>query len=483
MIPLNESTLTNLPDSIAVTLPTYPRSITHRICHIGVGGFHRAHQAVYLHRLLMAGAAQGWGICGIGLRQDDQPLFDALDAQDGLYSVWQQSATAQSVEVIGSIMEWVYAADDPSLAIAKMADPATAMVSLTITEKGYCVNPATNRLDLENPLIKQDLQHPEQPTSAVGVIVEALRLRHIQGLAPFTVVSCDNLRENGHLTQSVIVDYANAMSPSLAQWIQGHVRCPNSMVDRITPIPNPQLQHTLCTQWGVNDQALLVCEDWIQWVLEDQFSGPRPPFEQADVILSNDVPAFEAMKIGLLNGAHSALAYLGLLKGYTTIHEALNDTDIEAAITQYMEEAIPTLKPIDGMDFRQYSQAVIARFKNPAIEDTLTRVAEDSSKKMIEFIRPMALKQQSIGTSFRANAYAVACWIMYLTSKRDHAQAHYKDPSRDTLLAATGSDCFSLTAFLNEFFSLNEMPEPSQKAFADAVSDALERIRSDVLKP
>lgn len=457
-----------------VEWPRYPRCYTQRICHLGVGAFHRAHQAAVLHDLLQQGQAEGWGLCGIALRPADAPLFAALRAQDRLYSLWETDGDQRRVRVIGSIMQLVDAIDDPGVAIAALSDAATHIVSLTITEAGYCLD-ARGGLDLQHADIAHDLAHPTHPRSAPGLLVAALHARRASGVGAFTLMSCDNLIENGHRLRSAVMGVAQALDPSLAQWIAQHASFPLSMVDRITPAADAARNAALCAQWGLRDEALVLCEPWQQWVLEDRFVAGRPTFERAGVVMSGEVPAYEAMKLGLLNGGHSAIAHLGLMLGHDKVHEAMAQPLIADWLAAYQREVASTLIAPSGVDLSAYMRSIARRFANPTIKDRLLRLAQDTRDKFRQALLPPLCRRLERGEPIPALATAVALWMRYLAGLQNDAstQAAYTDRDRDALIAlAAGGD---VPTFLQR--ALPIAPALSI-AFATAVSAAYAELES-----
>ncbi|MES2488245.1 MAG: mannitol dehydrogenase family protein [Pseudomonadota bacterium] len=435
----------------AVEVPTYSRVIKKRICHLGVGAFHRAHQAVYLHKLLQRGLAQGWGICGIGLRPADQRVHQALLRQDYLFSVWELEGSSKHAAVIGSIMDYVDASTDSDAALDILSDAETCIISLTITEAGYCLL-ANGELNQQHEDIAHDLAHPEQPRSAAGLIVRALQIRRDTGLAGFTLMSCDNLIENGHRLRDSVIGFSKCVDTELAQWIEREVSFPCSMVDRITPALEPAQRQKFENEWGVKDDALIMCESWQQWILEDNFVAGRPEFEKVGVVISKNVPLYEDMKVGLLNGGHSALSHISLLMGYNQVHEALTDSRLRAWLVGYMHEVAETLEPIAGINFADYQTSLIRRFSNPAIADRLTRLAQDSSAKFQQTLLPPLVKRLSLGLSTTHLAATIAFWIHYLgmLSKCSNDRDAYLDPRKDELinLATKAIDSQDPSAFV-----------------------------------
>ncbi|MDR1432628.1 MAG: mannitol dehydrogenase family protein, partial [Propionibacteriaceae bacterium] len=304
---LNNANLAALPAN--VKRPGYDRAaVTVGIVHIGVGGFHRAHQAMYLDQLLSQGLARDWGICGMGVMPADARMRDALSTQDGLYTLVQKNPDgSQDVRVIGSIIDYVYAPDDPKAAVERLAAPNVRIVSLTITEGGYNFHQVSGEFDLGNPLVQADLADPDRPATVFGLVVAALRLRRERGLAPFTLMSCDNVQGNGIMARRSFTAYAQALDPSLAAWMDTHVAFPNSMVDRITPATTDADRAEVAELIGVEDAWPVVCEDFTQWALEDSFNAGRPPYERVGVEVVADVEPYELMKLRLLNASHQGL--------------------------------------------------------------------------------------------------------------------------------------------------------------------------------
>ncbi|MBW2942643.1 mannitol dehydrogenase family protein [Zhongshania aquimaris] len=443
--------------SPTVELPTYTRQLKKRIVHIGVGGFHRAHQANYLHMLLQSKQGSDWGICGLALMPADTKLYQAMQAQDCLYSLWETDQHAQTGHVIGSIMEFIDATDDSHAAHAVLIDPATKIVSLTITEKGYYLN-ASGKLDLQSLAISSDLRNPEKPRSAIGILVKALHSRWQAGGKAFTVMSCDNLLANGDQAREAITSYAMQWLPALAEWIRAEVCFPLSMVDRITPATVASDAALISNRWGVDDQCLLICEPWSQWILEDHFSDGRPAYELAGVTLSAHVHRYEEMKVGLLNGSHSALSHIGLLMGYELVDQAAADPEIHGWLVSYMQAVQDTLSPLPDIDYSEYCRTLIARFRNPAIKDRLLRLAEDSSSKFLQCLLAPLKARLAMGLDVTAFARVIAVWIWYLNSLHSDRDAYdsYRDTSKDQLISLAKNVVGTLNAseFIAQVFKL-----------------------------
>jgi len=414
---LSQRTLDSLPDTVA--RPGYDRSrVTEGIVHFGVGGFHRAHQAMYVDALMNQGEALDFGIVGVGTMPGDTRMRDALNGQDGLYTLVVKFPDGRrEPRVIGSMTRFLHAADDPGAVLAAMRAASTRIVSLTITEGGYLFHPSTGDFDAEHPLIRPDLVAGATPTTPFGFIVEALRLRREDGTPPFTVMSCDNIPGNGDVAKKMIVAFATLKDPDLATWIESSVRFPNSMVDRITPVTAPEDIVALKDDFGVEDAWPVVCEPFTQWALEDSFEGGaagRPAFEDVGVQLVPDVEPYELMKLRLLNASHQALCYLGYLSGYRYAHEVCQDDLFTGFLLGYMDdEATPTLRPVPGVDLEAYKQQLIERFANPEIRDTLARLCAESSDRIPKWLLPVVRQQLANGGTVRRSALVVAAWARY----------------------------------------------------------------------
>ena len=399
-----------------VQYPQYDRSqLRSRIVHFGFGAFHRAHQALYTHHLLES-TDSDWGICEVNLMPgNDRVLIENLKKQQLLYTVAEKGAESTELKIIGSMKEALHPEIDGCEGILNaMARPQTAIVSLTVTEKGYCADAASGQLDLNNPLIKHDLENPTAPKSAIGYIVEALRLRREKGLKAFTVMSCDNVRENGHVAKVAVLGLAQARDPQLAAWIEENVTFPCTMVDRIVPAATPETLQEIADQLGVYDPCAIACEPFRQWVIEDNFVNGRPDWDKVGAQFVADVVPFEMMKLRMLNGSHSFLAYLGYLGGYETIADTVtNPAYRKAAFALMMQEQAPTLSMPEGTDLNAYATLLIERFSNPSLRHRTWQIAMDGSQKLPQrLLDPVRLHLQN-GGSWRHLALGVAGWMRY----------------------------------------------------------------------
>lgn len=396
------------------TLPTYDRSkLVPRIVHLGFGAFHRAHQAVYAD-ILAAEHGSDWGYTEVNLIGGEQQIAD-LNHQDNLYTVAEMSADAWTARVVGVVKEALHAqVDGLETVLAKMCEPLVAIVSLTITEKGYCHSPATGQLMLDHPFIVADLQNPHQPKSAPGVIVEALARRKAAGLPAFSVMSCDNMPENGHVMRNVVCAYARAVDAGLADWIESHVTFPSTMVDRIVPAVTPETLDKIEQLTGVRDPAGVACEPFRQWVIEDNFVAGRPAWEKAGAELVSDVIPFEEMKLRMLNGSHSFLAYLGYLAGYQHINDCMGDENYRRAAHDLMlKEQAPTLK-VQNVDLARYADLLIERYTNPALRHRTWQIAMDGSQKLPQRMLDSVRWHLADNSSFALLALGVAGWMRYV---------------------------------------------------------------------
>jgi mannitol 2-dehydrogenase len=420
---LSSSTLGALDREVAV--PSYDRSVVRAgIVHFGVGGFHRAHQAMYLDRLMNDGQALDWGICGVGVLPQDRRMHEVMQAQDCLYTlVIKHPDGTLEPRVIGSIIDYLFAPDDPEAVLARMTDPATRIVSLTITEGGYHLHQVTGELDASDPGLAADLLPGATPVSVFGFIIEALDRRRAAEVAPFTVMSCDNIPGNGHVAKKMLTSFARLKDPELADWVEREVHFPNSMVDRITPVTADSDKEALAERFGVDDGWPVVCEPFTQWVLEDDFGGGRPQLQDVGVQLVNDVEPYELMKLRLLNASHQSLCYLGYLAGYRYAHEVCQDKLFVDFLLGYMDfEATPTLPPVPGVDLDRYKHQLIERFANPEVRDTLARLCAESSDRIPKWLLPVVRDQLAADRGIERAALVVAAWARYAEGTDEQGQ-------------------------------------------------------------
>jgi mannitol 2-dehydrogenase len=432
-VSLKTSTLGDVPNSIET--PHFDRKgLKCGIVHMSVGGFHRSHQALYIQDILNKSAAD-WMIAGVGLLDNDKQHVDTMNAQDCLYSVLERSGKKDTLKVCGSIKEIYHAPSSNKKVLERLNDESIKILSLTITEKGYCYN-QDGDLDLNHEAIKHDLVNLMSPRTGLGYTVSALNERYKSRSKPFTVMSCDNLPGNGHLTHKLVLQFAQEIDSNLASWISENVSFPNAMVDRITPVTTPDIIDVVAEKFSIDDRWPVVCEDFRQWVLEDKFCNGRPDFESVGVQLVSDVEPYEKMKVRLLNGSHSALSYLSYLMGYRRVDAAMADPLISKYVRSYMDyDVTPAVPFVPGIDLDTYKDKLIERFSNPSIGDQVQRLAEDGSRKIPNAILPCIRNQLEKGGNMDYAALALACWFRYLSGSDESLNAiEIKDPSKDRLM-------------------------------------------------
>lgn len=453
MTTLSNSTIGDLPPDVA--RPAYDRTaVRGGIVHFGVGAFHRSHEAMFVDRVLALGH-DGWGIVGVGTLPGDHAMRAALVPQDSLYTLVTTSPDGvSSARVIGSIIEYLYAPDDPAAVLARLVDPATRIVSLTITEGGYGVNDATGEFQPQDEATTADLDGlpgGAAPRSPLGFIAEGLRRRREAGHLPFTVMSCDNIQGNGTVARTALLAFAARFDPELTGWIETDVRFPNSMVDRITPATTREAQASVAERFGVDDRWPVLSESFEQWVLEDSFTDGRPPFERVGVQIVDDVEPYEVMKLRLLNASHQAMSYLGLLAGETYVHDVCRDELFAAFLRGYMErEARPTLAPVPGVDLDAYCAELMRRFSSEAISDTLARQIVDGSERIPKFLLPVVREQLRTGRLIDRSALVLAAWSRFIEGRADDGTPlEPVDKRLAELRAAVAQEASSPGAFLD----------------------------------
>lgn len=418
-VKLCNAALNDMPAGISG--PQYDRShLTPGILHIGVGNFHRAHQAVYLDDLFNTGRDLDWGIVGAGIKSFDADRRALLQAQDWLTTVVELDPQGYSARVTGAMIDFLEV--DAETLINKLADPAIRIVSLTITEGGYFMD-AAGGFDATHPEIVHDAANPDTPQTVFGLLLAGLQLRRSLGQAPFTILSCDNLPENGDVTRQSVEGLAALISSDLHDWVAENVACPNSMVDCITPGTSQREISMIAEKFGIDDAAPVVCEPFRQWVMEDNFPQGRPALEHVGVEFVDDVAPYETMKLRILNAGHATIAYPSALLGHEYVHEAMADPEIVAWLVQLMRrEVIPVLPPIPGVDFEAYLQTCVTRFSNPAIGDTITRLCQDGSNRQPKFILPTITEALAADADIDGLALEVALWCRYCAETGDELE-------------------------------------------------------------
>lgn len=476
---LNQHTLHSLPASVAV--PQYDRTqATTGMVHIGVGGFHRAHQAMYLDTLMNQGKALDWGLCGVGLMPGDSRMRDVLRAQDGLYTlVVKQADGTYQARVIGSLLEYLFAPDDAEAVIEKMADPAVRIVSLTVTEGGYNFHHVTGEFDFANPDVVHDLQPGATPRTSFGLVAEALQRRRARGIEPFTIMSCDNIQSNGDVAKTVFIAFARRRDPELGAWMSETVCFPNAMVDRITPVTTADDITQVKERFGIDDAWPVVCEPFTQWVLEDHFNQGRPPYQDAGVQIVADVVPYELMKLRLLNASHQALTYFGYLAGYRYAHEVTQNPVFAKFLLDYMErEATPTLDPVPGVDLDQYRHTLIERFSNPEIRDTLARLCAESSDRIPKWLLPVIRANLASGGEIQRSAAVVASWARYAEAVDEQGRPiEVVDRLKDQLIAIAARNRDEPTAFISNRELFGDLAD--EPRFVQEYRKALDSLHTD----
>jgi len=432
---LNRANLARLQPPVRV--PAYdPADVRPGIVHLGLGGFHRAHMARYTHELMeREPASRAWGIAGAGLLPSDRCMYDALTPQDGLYTLVERGAEGETLSVIGSIVRVIFAGESSAALLAAIDEQAIGIVSLTVTENGYCLNRATKRLDAAHPQIRHDLENPNNPRSAIGIVVEAYRRRMAAGRPAFTALSCDNIQHNGTVLRDAVRALAILQEQAaLVSWIDANASFPSTMVDRITPVTAAEDAAALTRRYGIEDRWPVFCETFTQWVIEDAFVQGRPRWEDVGAQFVADVAPYEFMKLRLLNASHLAVAGLGRLAGYVTVDETMRDPLIPRYMAALMDrETGPTLAPVPGIDLAEYKSTLIERFANPAIKDTVERVNTDAPLNVL--VDPIRDRLRG-GGSVDLLALALAAWLRRVRGEDEAGQPiEIRHPLAPTLRA------------------------------------------------
>ena len=477
MIPLSDATLKDLPGTIA--RPTYERAaLTPGIIHIGLGNFHRAHQAWYLHRLMQRGLDHDWAIIGAGVRPNDAVQRSKLLEQDCLSTLIELAPSGTSAEVIGAMIDFVPVEEENHALIRRMRDPAIRIVALTVTESGYYIDPTTRDFDAAHPDIRHDAAHPDRPRTAFGAMVAALRHRREQGIAPFTGLCCDNLASNGAVLRKSVVSLAGASDPGLAEWIDTHCTFPNSMVDCITPATGPK-ELAQAREHGIDDSTPVTHENFRQWVLEDDFCSGRPDWGRVGVTFSDRVHDYQTMKIRILNAGHQVIANAGEILSLGTIAECMAQPLINALFRRVQhEEILPHVEPPPDFGREDYLDLVGRRLSNPAVRDTPRRVACEGSARHPGFVLPILRDGLRTGAPIEGLALVEALWArMCEGTREDGSVIEPNDPLWDTLLVAAKAARDRPRAWLEQRRFYGDLAEAPR--FASAFERWLSRIWSE----
>ena len=473
-IQLNAANLNLLDPKIHV--PKYDRQkVGQLIMHIGVGGFHRAHQALYTDDLFNQGGDPRWGYCGVGLLKHDSRMRDVMISQDCLYTLVERSLEGDKARIIGSIVNFLLGPDDPQKVIEQMASPQTRIVSLTITEGGYYIDQSTGDLDEKNPDIQYDLAHPHEPRCSFGYLLEALDRRRTRGLSPFTLMSCDNIQSNGEVAKKMLTAFAELRDPVFRNWLAANCIFPNSMVDRITPATTDEHRTLVKEKFKIDDGWPVMTESFKQWVIEDHFLQGRPAWELVGAQMTTDVLPYEKMKLRLLNASHQALCYIGMLLGYQLVHETMGNRDIRRLVEKMMDDEVtPLLDEVPGVDLADYKRTLIERFANPAIRDQLSRIGIYGSSGIPKFVLPSVKEQLQRGGPIKLLSFTVASWFRYLNGLDESGkEMPMLDPMAQTLrerVKAAGKDARQLLG-MRDVFSEELANSP---AFVKQVGDTLQ---------
>jgi fructuronate reductase len=432
---LSRQTLDQVPPSVRRPAAVGPRV---GIVHLGIGAFHRAHQAVFTEDAAAAVGSDEWGI--VGVTQRSANVVQQLAPQDGLYTVLERGAGAASPRVVGAVREVLNGGAHPDAVTSRIADPAVRVVTLTVTEKGYR-RAVGGSLDRDDDLVRRDIAG-DPPRTAVGQLVRGLQARHHLGGAPVTVLCCDNLTDNGTVLHGLVRDFCAGLpadeADELTAWLDGHVRFPSTMVDRIVPATTEADRAEARSLLGVDDAGVVTTEPFRQWVITDDFAAERPPWELAGAVLTTDVAPWETAKLRLLNASHSLLAYLGSLRGYATIAESVRDEALADATRRLMYgDVLPTLAAPDGLDLPDYCEQLMTRFANPALKHSTAQVAMDGSQKLPNRVLGTIRDRLDAGATPHAAALVVAAWMAYVArASAGGSGLPLDDPLRDRLAAA-----------------------------------------------
>ncbi|MEG3767354.1 mannitol dehydrogenase family protein [Alteromonas sp. 14N.309.X.WAT.G.H12] len=475
-ISLGRDKLNQLPEHIAI--PGYPvENVTAGIVHVGVGGFHRSHEAMYVDAIMEKTGDLSWGICGVGLREGDRRMQGILAAQDHLYTLVEKHPSGEhKARVIGAMTDFLMAADDPTRVINQMASEDTKIVSLTITEGGYNFDPTTGDFIASNEDVQFDLANPGAPKTVFGFLTAALKQRKAAGQTPFTIMSCDNIQHNGDVLKKMLLSFIRLSDGAFASWVEENVCFPNSMVDRITPATVDADREKL-QEMGISDGWPVVCEPFHQWIIEDKFSDTRPLWEQVGAQFVPDVAPYEKLKLRMLNAGHSVLGLVGSVAGLDTIHGAMAEPKLRALLSAFMSlEVMPTLDSVDGIDVEDYKGVLLSRFANPYIKDALSRICLESSAKIPVFLLPTVKDNLAQNGHIQLSALTIAAWCYYSDkhTSEDGKPLQVQDAMSEQLhqaAANTGHDPLSFVKLEAVFGQLAEV-----EAFRNAYLPLVKRV-------
>ncbi|MCR1026298.1 mannitol dehydrogenase family protein [Cellulophaga baltica] len=420
---LNTENTNSLPNSILKSNVDRDKIKT-GIAHIGLSNFHRAHQAYYMHELIEQHQELNFGICGIDLLESDRKIYNILKDQDGLYTLITKKANGTiDYKIISSIIEYFYGPENPLAAIERLARPDIKIISLTIAEDGYHLNETTGEFNLTHPQVKEDSLSKFNPKTVFGYLTQVFNLRKERGLPGCTILSCDNIQANGDTVKKSFFNYVEKTTPSLLPWLQENTSFPNSMVDRITTVTSAKDIELFKETYNIYDQWPVVSEPFSKWIIEDNFISGKPDWEKIDIQFVKDIEPFENAKLRILNAGHSILGILGTLNGYKYVHEVANDEDFISFLENYIKtEVTPSLQNTEQQNLKAYKKEVIDRFKNPHINDSLSRICKESSSKIPIFVFPTLLKQLSNQESIAHATFVMAAWCKYYDGVDDYGK-------------------------------------------------------------
>lgn len=479
---LNAENLSSLPTNVAI--PSYDRDqINTSILHIGIGNFHRSHQAHYIHELIDKHKELDFGICGVDLLESDRKIYNILKDQDGLYTLYTKEANgAHKAKIIGSIVEYFYGPENPLAVIERMASPEIKIISLTIAEDGYLLHEITGAFDINHPAVTEDIKNPFSPKTVFGYLTQSFKLRKLRNLPGCTVLSCDNIKSNGDTMKQSLHSYISKTEPELLDWVLANTSFPNTMVDRITPITNANDISTLKQDFAIDDQWPVICEPFSQWIIEDKFIHTRPNWDKVGVQYTDTIAPFENLKLRLLNASHTILGILGTLHGYKTVYEAAQDDDFMQFLKLFMNnEVTPTLHDSDQESIENYKISLVARFQNPYINDQLFRICQESSAKIPVFILPTIKYHLQNGENLKQAAFIIAAWAKYNDGVDDNDNPYeIIDTISNTLIRTAALSIQNPMKFIEIKAVFGDLSE--NKLFCSHYLKALELLRANKVK-
>lgn len=469
---------------VNATTPSFNRDhIKTSIAHIGVSNFHRAHQACYMHDLIENHNEMDFGICGIDLLDSDRKIYNVLKDQDGLYTLIVKDAQGrQQTKIIGAIVEYFFGPENPMAVIERLASPDIKIISLTIAEDGYHLNEITGEFNQQHPAVAEDSKNPFHPQTVFGYLTQAFRLRKLRGVSGCTILACDNIKRNGDTIKQSFFNYVENIEPDLLPWLKENTTFPNTMVDRIIPLTQPRDIDSLKQNFLIDDQWPVVCESFSNWVIEDNFLHGKPPWEKVGVQFVENVEPYENMKLQLLNAGHSILGILGALHGYKTIYESASDTDFMNFLKGYMdEEVLPILDTTKTTSVENYKATLVSRFKNPYINDSISRICNESSAKIPAFILPTVKKQLAKKKAINRAAFIIAAWCKYNDGVNDQGNTYnISDSISHTLIRMATLSHQDPIKFLEIDSVFNDLK--NQAVFTEKYLMYYEAIKKDKIK-